>query len=250
MPSPFPGMNPYFERPGEWVEFHTRFLIQLQNHISSKLPPRYFVKIDEGLSVDFDRGDDPNPRHRLEGGVAVEPAVVEPAAPNRGKSVFARLPEFVRPPRQRLTVREWKTKKVVAVIELLSPTTKAPGKDRAAYLDRREALFSSDAHLVEIDLLRGGEPMPFEDGPESEYRIAVSRVMQRPTVEIWPFGLRDPIPAVPLPLKDGDAEVPLDFKAVLDAVYDGGRSELSIYTDPPEPSLSRADAAWANKLLR
>ena len=261
MPSPFPGMNPYFEQPGEWRGFHTAFLTQLHFAIMRAISPGYFVKIEESLSIDIVREDDPHPRRRpkiLVADIAVRSrrqtkvgmVVAEPVTQNRLRSVFARLPEFVRVPVRWLTIRELKGKKVVAVIELLSPSNKVPGKDRGAYLDKREAVFSSDAHFVEIDLLRGGEPMPFEDCPASAYRIAVSRVMQRPTVEIWPFGLRDPIPVVPLPLKDGDADVPLDLKAVLDAVYDGGRSELSIYSDPPDPALSRADAAWAKKLLR
>jgi len=144
---------------------------------------------------------------------------------------LARLPDVVRVPQRWLTISDLKGKKVVTVIELLSPANKAPAKDRGAYLDKREAIFSSDAHFVEIDLLRGGEPMPFEDCPASDYRIAVSRVMQRPTVEIWPFGLRDPIPIVLVPLKAGDPELPIDLKEVLDSVYDGGRSELTI---PPK----------------
>ncbi len=30
MPSPFPGMNPYFERSTIWRDFHTEFLISLR----------------------------------------------------------------------------------------------------------------------------------------------------------------------------------------------------------------------------
>lgn len=141
-------------------------------------------------------------------------ALAEPPVTNRLKSVLARLPEFVRVPHRWLQIRDKYSKRIVAIVELLSPSNNLPGKYRGVYLDKREAIFSSDAHFVEIDLLRGGEPMPFEDCPASDYRIAVSRVMQRPTVEIWPFGLRDPIPEIPLPLKAEDPELPLDLKAL------------------------------------
>ena len=151
------------------------------------------------------------------------------------------------PPHRWLTIEHRRTKKLTTIVEVLTPALK--GKDRGAYLDKREAIFSSDAHFVEIDLLRGGEPMPFEGCPKSDYRIAVSRVMQRPNVEIWPFDLRDPIPIIPVPLKTSDPEMPINLKAVLESVYDGGRSELTIYDDPPEPPLSKSHAAWAKKLL-
>ena len=202
MPSPFPGMNPYFEQPGEWHSFHLGFLVKLSFSILASIPEDYDVDYGHSESV---------------------------------------------PPHRWLMIGKRRAKEVTTVIEVLTPALK--GKDRKAYLDKREAIFSSDAHFVEIDLLRGEEPMPFEGCPASDYRIAVSRAVQRPTVEIWPFGLRDPLPVVPLPLREGEPELPLDLKAVLDSVYDGGHSERSIYQDPPEPPLSRSDAAWAKKIL-
>ena len=258
MPSPFPGMNPYFEKAGRWRGFHMRFLVKLQDQIAANLAPGYFIEADEGLTIDVAKDETPRfpgprpksiaLRGRAEKGGGV--ALAEPPVSNRLKSVLARLPDFVRVPHRWLQVRDKYSKRIITVIELLSPANKAAGKDRGAYLDKREAIFSSDAHFVEIDLLRGGESMPFEGCPASDYRIAVSRVLQRPTVEIWPFGLRDPIPIVPVPLKAGDPELPIDLKQVLDSVYDGGRSELTIYDDPPEPPLSRSDGAWAKKILR
>ncbi len=262
MPSPFPGMNPYFEKAGRWRGFHMRFLVKLQDQIAANLAPGYFIEAEEGLTIDVEPDDAPRfqrPRPKsIVADLALrgraknggDLAVAEPPISNRLKSVLARLPEFVLVPHRWLQVRDKYSKRVVTIIELLSPANKALGKDRGAYLDKREAIFSSDAHFVEIDLLRGGEPMPFEGCPASDYRIAVSRVLQRPTVEIWPFGLRDPIPIVPVPLKVTDPELPIDLKAVLDSVYDGGRSELTIYDDPPEPPLSRSDGAWAKKILR
>ena len=202
MPSPFPGMNPYFEQPGDWHHFYLCFLVKLSFAFSASIAESYDVDFGHSESV---------------------------------------------PPHRWLTIEHRRTKTLTTIVEVLTPALK--GKDRGAYFDKREAIFSSDAHFVEIDLLRGGEPMPFEGCPASDYRIAVSRVLQRPSVEIWPFGLRDPIPVVPVPLKPSDPELPIDLKAVLDSVYDGGRSDLTIYDDPPEPPLVRRDAGWAKKLL-
>jgi len=261
MPSPFPGMNPYFEQPGRWRGFHNKFPTELNYAITRSIVPGYYVDLEESLTIEVTNPDGQARRRRpklLVADVAVRRglrqngrvAVAEPIASNRLPSILARLPDVVRVPQRWLTIRDLKGKKVVTIIELLSPANKAPGKDRGAYLDKCEAIFNSDAHFVEIDLLRGGEPMPFEGCPASDYRIAVSRVMQRPTVEIWPFGLRDPIPVVPVPLKASDPELPIDLKHVLDSVYDGGRSELTICDDPPEPPLYGSDGTWAKKILR
>ncbi len=43
--------------------------------------------------------------------------------------------------------------RVVTVIEVLSPANKTRHRDR--YIANRDAILSSDSHLVEIDLLRG-----------------------------------------------------------------------------------------------
>jgi len=47
--------------------------------------------------------------------------------------------------------------RVVAVIEVVSPSNKCPGPGRDAYLAKQREIMGSTAHLIEIDLLRAGE---------------------------------------------------------------------------------------------
>ncbi len=47
MPSPFPGMNPYFERSTIWLDFHTEFLTSLRRLLVPQVTPKYFVQLDE-----------------------------------------------------------------------------------------------------------------------------------------------------------------------------------------------------------
>src|SRR5439155_5462242 len=61
-----------------------------------------------------------------------------------------------------LEVRRVDMGDVVAVIELLSPFNKR-GRDRDDYLRKRAAVLQSDAHLIELDLLRGGERLPMDE---------------------------------------------------------------------------------------
>jgi hypothetical protein len=46
--------------------------------------------------------------------------------------------------------------RIVTVIEVVSPTNKFAGPGRKSYLAKQEEVLASQAHLVEIDLLRVG----------------------------------------------------------------------------------------------
>ncbi|MGF1536945.1 MAG: DUF4058 family protein, partial [Elainellaceae cyanobacterium] len=82
------------------------------------------------------------------------------------------------------------------------------------------------------------------------YRILVSRAQQRPRAALYPFGLRSPIPAFPLPLQPEDAEVVLDLQPLLNQVYERAGYDLVIsYTQEPIPPLTEEDATWANQLV-
>jgi len=117
------------------------------------------------------------------------------------------------------------------------------------YLAQRRELLRGRAHLVEIDLLRGGRPMPLADRPECAYSVLVSRVEERPEAGFWPIGLRAPLPVIPIPLRPPDAEARVDLQEVLHRVYDEAGYEHFIYTEAPEPALAPDDAAWARQLV-
>ena len=74
---------------------------------------------------------------------------------------------------------------------------------------------------------------------------------KRTAARYWPFGVRQPFPAFGIPLREPDADVPLDLGAVLSAAYDAAAYDLSIgYRKKPVPPLPKDDAAWADQLLR
>jgi hypothetical protein len=148
-----------------------------------------------------------------------------------------------------LNVLDRESREVVTVVELLSPTNKRPGEHRAQYLAKRSAVRQSEAHLVEIDLLRGGLAMPAEERPGCTYSVLVSRAGRRPHADFRPFGLRDPLPTVPVPLRTEDGDARLDVRAILDRVYDESGYEDFIYKNEPDPPLTSDDAAWARSYL-
>jgi hypothetical protein len=149
-----------------------------------------------------------------------------------------------------LEVREVATGEVVTVIEVLSPKNKRTGEGREQYLNKRQKLLSSRSHLVEIDLLRGGEPMPMKSPVSSDYRVLVSRVEQRSMAELYPFNLRDPLPCFPLPLRAGDVEPVIDLNTLMQIVYEAATLDLAIdYSQPLSPALSAEDWQWINEIL-
>jgi hypothetical protein len=149
-----------------------------------------------------------------------------------------------------LEIRDRRDRKLVTVIELLSPTNKYSGPDREQYLGKRGGLLRSAVHMVEIDLLRGGPRMPFAtELPECEYYVMVSRMDKRLQADFWPLRLRDPLPVIPIPLRDPDPDARLDLQAALHRVYDAARYGNYVYEDRPQPALHGANETWAQQIV-
>ncbi len=148
-------------------------------------------------------------------------------------------------------IRDRLGRQLVTAIEILSPTNKR-GVGRGEYLKKRRRLLRSEAHLVEIDLLRAGRRIPMERAlPPAPYYIYVGRQELRPVTDVWPVRLDQPLPQVPIPLLAGDGDVMLDLQAALTAVYDLSDYGLEIdYSGPPEVPLTPEQSAWVSPHLR
>ena len=112
-------------------------------------------------------------------------------------------------------------------------------------------MLESRSHLVELDLLRGGLRLPtISELPPGDCSAVVSRSRRRPRAELYPWRLDQPLPSIPVPLKEGDPDVMLELQAAFATVYDRARYGLSLnYSAPLEPPLSDSDASWARRLL-
>ena len=254
MLSPFPGMDPFLEGSGEWSDFHSCFPLAAKNLLAPQLPPGFVALAEKEVYIHEPTAEE---RGRLlgrtDGGVALAgggsrrptsrgAAVASPAAP----PLRCRLPDVFEETVKRVVLKDRGSREVVTVIELLSPVHKIRHRD--AYEQKRRACLDSEAHLVEVDLLRAGRRIPLQDPPESDYLVSVSRAEDRPVVDLWPFGVRDSMPTVPVPLRRG-AFVMLDLRALLDAVWSVSDYEFLIYDAPPTPPLPARDAAWASEVL-
>lgn len=187
-----------------------------------------------------------------------EPSNIAVAAPPT-KPITVNVPILEEVREGYLEVREVGTGEIITVIEILSPKNKRTGKGRKAYESKRQQVLGSFTHVVEIHLLRGGEPMPILGNQmKSDYRILGSRSESRPKAELYPFGLQEQIPAFLLPIRQGDTEPLVDLQILLHSVYDayGGLRQragfdLAIdYTPKAVPPLGEVDAAWVYELLK
>lgn len=105
--------------------------------------------------------------------------------------------------------------------------------------------------MVEIDLLREGEPLPLHHGDDTaNYRVLASRAEQRPDADVYSFGLADAIPLFPVPVSGADPEPLLDLKALLDEIYErSGYGVFINYDDDPQPSLEAVEQSWLEAYL-
>ena len=253
MKSPFPGMDPYLEDSDLWRDVHLTVIIAMRGALNSVLPQGYSALADRYVWI---HEPDAEGRTRV---VQPDAAVVEDgeSASRRASVAIAAPQQVVLPATRRegnkyLKILDAKSRRLITVVELLSPTNKKPGPDRDAYLMKRIDYLTAGVNLVEIDLLRAGQRIPLGDPLPGgfDYYALVCRAREMPKADVWPFTVRDPIPIIPIPLAEKDADVPMDLRACLDWAYDQARYERDIdYSKPPVPPLSPADSQWGKSLL-
>jgi Protein of unknown function (DUF4058) len=249
MPSPFPGMNPYLEQDDAWHDFHERFLPFIADRLVEQVRPNYIVKIDEHVYVH----EVPIGPRRFVGradlavGVTGTTSEAKPAAGILEAPVRVQIPAIDVERLAFVEIRDRRSRELVTVVELLSPSNKRPGPDREQYLAKRMTLLHSPVHLVEIDLLRGGRPLA--ERPETAYAVFVSRAERRPEAGLWPIGLREHLPKIPVPLRPGEPDAQVDLQEALARIYDAAGYEDYIYQGEPDPPLEVEDRDWAVALV-
>jgi hypothetical protein len=145
------------------------------------------------------------------------------------------------------------TRRVVAVIEILSPANKvARSSGLKSFRKKRLAVMNSDSHWVEIDLLRRGVSLALRKRIRAhDYFVHISPVNRRPDGVVWPIRLSERLPVVSIPLRPEDDDVRIDLQTVLNTAYDRAGYELKIdHTKEPDPPLIPETREWAERWLR
>ena len=253
MKSPFPGMDPYLE--ARWSNVHVLMIGAITAAMNQSLPTGLQARPEEEIRIEslagerlqsyrgdvtvLDRGsaDDTVKSH---GGIAVAEPIEIP---------YAHAPLTLRNVR---IVDTRQADRVVTVIEVLSPWNKLPGRLNQKYKRKLRSLENAETNWVEIDLLRGSRGsmlVRWRDVPRrADYLVLTYRAVDEKLMA-YPIGLRERLPLVEIPLRQGDTDAVLDLQTVLDRVYVDGGFGLTDYSKPPKPPVSSADFQWAAGLI-
>lgn len=229
--------------------------------INAQLPERFLARSETRLVID--RGEDHKPWRpipdvtvfavarnlpRTRGGVAT--AIAPPTSP---EAIFleTRREAYIE------ILDRANGNQVVMIIELLSPENKR-GQGRDEYRRKQAAVLQSQAHLFEIDLLRGGGHTVAapQDGARAlgsyAYLLSLANAHEPGQILIWRIGLADRLPTMELPLTPDVPPFTLDLQAVFDRCYDENRyAELldTAYTQPAEPAFTEEEVVWVQECL-
>lgn len=267
MPTPFPGMDPYLEVNPRWELFHAWFVRELARATLPRardldcwidVERAVYQKEPSGEITLLGTPDDavwPDAGSWTAAPSTSATATVPLTVPNAVHEIVLDPDALEQYKQDYLVVREsgeWR--RILAVVELLSPANKA-GTYMPRYREKRLRMLASRAHFMEIDLLRYGDNSSRAHFPElapAPYFIFVARKTGvGRNEEGFPLRLQEPLPTIGLPIGPPRPDLPLNLEEALQTAYD-----LSVppntfrYDQPPEPPLTAADTAWAEQWLR
>jgi len=249
-------MDPYLEP--HWLDVHGSLVILGRNALNDLLPDELIARSDERVGVEADEsktrriGPDVRVFEPLCPGTATAVALQRDVdlAPYRLKSISDPIVE------RYIEIIESTGGRLVTVIEFLSPTNKQ-GEGLREFVRKREELLAGQVNVVEVDLNRSGNwqaliaPNRCPGQAMAPYRAMIRTATDPRTVHLHPFSLRQPLPAIKIPLRPRETPVELPLQPLIEQAYHYGRYARTIdYSKPPEPPLDPDEAAWADQLLR
>ncbi len=249
MPYPFPGMDPYLEHAVLWEGVHARLIVAIANQLQPRRDPRYIASVEERVFME-------GPQRRIPD-VWIQKIVEDTATPPIAESdsdtaVIVEVEDLEIHEGRVEILDSYNGMRLVALIEVVSPTNWAAGLGRVSYRAEQKETLARDCHLVESDLLRRGLHVvaipewrvePFEP---FDSLCCVSRWPYRNRFELYPRALRQRLPRLRIPLADDDPDATLDVQAALEQVYEDGRYARRVRNDEKcQPRLKPEDQAWA-----
>lgn len=260
MPSPFPGMDPWLERPMVFPTLHNGLIFCMQAALKKLLPKGYIAASANRVIVD--------PELRREPDVGVFGPETWPAGNSSAAAVFASagllevVAEAISDPIEEpyLEILSGEDDRLVTAIEVLSLANKKAGdRGRTSYQQKQGEYYASGVNMVEIDLLRRGAHTTVVSerrlralAPEFDYHVCITSIELSGRHHVAAIKLTDRLPTIPIPLDEGVPPVLLDLQAVFDRCYDEGPlSDLARYDrKQPDPPLTADQQAWAEGILR
>jgi hypothetical protein len=252
-------MDPYLEQ--YWGDVHHSLIQYARDALQPGLPPDLRARVEERVFLETEPGLGRRIVPDLHIARVSRPTASVRASREGGGTAVAE-PEVVCEVLEEpitegyLEIRERRGGRVITVVEFLSPANKMGGIGQQKYLEKQEQVLHSDASLVEIDLVRAGQrvlAIPSDQVPEADQNeclACVSPGWQRNRRELYILRLRQRLPVLPIPLRQGEQALPLDLQSLVDQAYAAGRYEDTDYQRELEPKLTPEQSAWAAELLK
>jgi hypothetical protein len=269
-------MDPYLEHPRFFPDLHSSLIFAIKEQLQPILPQSYYAQSGERVWLETSeryvepdanvtgvkRKSEPSRHASSEGGVAVAEPEVETEAEG-GEPVVITIEKAVDDehiePFLEIRGRCSGQDRLVAAIEVLSPSNKAPGDQGFdTYRAKQRDVLASQVHLIEIDLLRGGThitAVPVDLAREKagpfDYHVSVHRFDVPKAYFVYPIRMQERQPIIRIPLLPGDPSVRLDLQAAFSRAYDAGpyRKRILYGEDLIEPPLQAGQDSWAKAVL-
>jgi hypothetical protein len=260
-------MDPFLENPAFFPGLHDRLIAYLGEALQAQLPEPYYAEIADrlwvevserpiGPDIDVLRGEG-GPRGTKESGDRMAAGVLSAL---RLKPVLVTVPhDEQREPFLQIFARAG-GERLVTTIEILSLSNKTPASmGRELYIRKQSEILHSDTHLVEIDLLRGGEhttavpkALAVKKAGRFDYHVCAHPFDKVEDFLVYPVGLRDRLPEIAVPLLPEDVPVVLDLQAAFDRAYDAGpyRRRVRYDAEVPQPPLDSEALRWIEATLQ
>ncbi len=270
MPSPFPGMDPYLESPDWFPCLHDSLIFGIMESLQARLPESYYAQSTQRVwlevshrSVEPDVDVIHSGRRSArwqgdEGGIAVaeEVELADPVV----VAVETIEHDPFEEPFVEIRRRQGADVQLVASIEVVSPANKTLGNPgREKYLAKQREILSSQAHLIEIDLLRSGthvtavpRDLALAKAGPFDYHICVHRFNRPNAFFVYPMRLDQKLPGIAIPLLPGDPDIPLALQPVFDRAYNAGPYRRTIHygEDLIIPPLGAEQLEWVKARLQ
>jgi hypothetical protein len=250
-------MDPYLER--HWRDVHADLIALSRTALNSALPNDLVARMEERVVIDHVNYGRPRAIYRdvrvYEDRGGAQPSTAPQAAAVMAEPIVLEL-ETEEHTETYVQILDADGGELITVIEFLSPTNKLPGRGRDEYRRKRDELTGSKVNVVEVDLMRAGtwrellRPVVAPGDVQTAYRVITRRFHPMERIELYPISIRQPLPIIPIPLRDRDRDVPLALQGLIEQAYRNGRYDHTDYSQSCDPPLDEEDAAWADGLLR
>lgn len=258
--NPFPGMNPWLET--HWGDVHTGLTIYARDQLEPQLPDQLQARVEEYVAVEVSDNQERAGSRFAPDVRVIERSNADGEFSDSTSSLAVAEPVIVPRHTEPETlhfiqiVDKGSGHQVVTTIEFLSPANKEHEAGRSQYRTKQEKMLAGRVNLVEIDLLRSGSwvlATPQGEVPKEcrgPYRVCVVRGNRQDVAEVYAISLREPLPTIRIPLREGDEDALLQLQPLIDNAYVKGRYYDDDYRQDPVPPLTGPDAEWADQLLR